>query len=205
MGWKTTLALAAVASLICSLNAIYKYVPSWNEPRSSFRDSGMNAWFWTVSLASAGAIWAAERTNHPAVAAVLALLTVVLFLLMDQANVTMNLEFLSKGEIPDGVAVENDEGRDLVDLKGTYGEDGIMIGSESSPAQIPETIVVLLIGCALTSVSVFVGGLYMVIALSTNIPHNIYKICRLKLNGQCRSDDMLGIGSPPDLSICGSQ
>lgn len=73
----------------------------------------MNVWFWTVSLASAGAIWAAERANHPTVAAVLALLMIVLFLYMDQSNVTMNLEYLSKGEIPDGIAFNSNFSKEI--------------------------------------------------------------------------------------------
>ncbi|KXJ68152.1 hypothetical protein RP20_CCG005432 [Aedes albopictus] len=194
MGWKTALAIVIVALLMLGLNAFYKWMLSLQESKSSFRNSGKNAWFWIVSFASAGAIWAAERAEHPSVAAVLALLTIVAFLYMDQANVSMDLEFLSTGDIPEGIALEEDEGGNYRDLRGTYSEEGITIGSPTGTTQIPETIVILLIGCALTSVSLFVGALYTVMAISTNIPHNLYRICRLKLNEHCRSDDLLGFG-----------
>lgn len=92
MGWKTALAIVIVALLMLGLNAFYKWMLSLQESKSSFRNSGKNAWFWIVSFASAGAIWAAERAEHPSVAAVLALLTIVAFLYMDQPNVSMDLE-----------------------------------------------------------------------------------------------------------------
>lgn len=117
VGWKTTLALILVASLTYIMPALYKYVMRLWQPKSGYTDYGGSLWFWTVSLASAGAIWAAERANHPTVAAVLALGMIVMFLYMDQTNVHMSLEFISKGETPEGVALENDEGRHLPELR----------------------------------------------------------------------------------------
>nr|YP_009259326.1 nonstructural protein NS2B [Aedes flavivirus] len=148
--------------------------------------SGRSAWFWTISCASAGAIWAAERADHPSAAAVLALVTIIAFLYMDQANVTMELEFLSTGDVPDGIALEEDEGGNFRDLRGTYSDEGITIGQDMGSAQIPETMVIILIGCALTSASLFVGALYTILAISTNIPRNLFRLCRLKINEHCR-------------------
>lgn len=196
MGWKTSRALGTVALLICSTSALYKCVMKSREPKNGYRGCGMSMWFWIVSLASAGAIWTAEKANHPTVAAVLALSLIVVFLYMDQMHTTMSLEFLSRGETPEGVALENDEGRALPELHGNYGDEGIVVGSVANPTHIPEMVVILLVGCALTSVSVFLGALYMVIALGTNIPHNILRLLRRRIDEQFRSDDLLGIGGP---------
>nr|BEP11674.1 polyprotein [Aedes flavivirus] len=194
MGWKTALALGTVALLTQGTSVFYKWTQKSLESKSSYRTSGRSAWFWTISCASAGAIWAAERADHPSAAAVLALITIIAFLYMDQANVTMELEFLSTGDVPDGIALEEDEGGNFRDLRGTYSDEGITIGQDMGSAQIPETMVIMLIGCALTSASLFVGALYTILAISTNIPRNLFRLCRLKINEHCRSDDSLGFG-----------
>lgn len=111
------LSLATVVFLIFSLNAMYKYACQYHNPRNGYRDSGANLWFWTVSLASAGGIWAAEKAHQPTVAAVLAFTMIVLFLYMEQTSVSMELEFISAGETPEGVSTEYDDGISIPDLK----------------------------------------------------------------------------------------
>nr|YP_009259296.1 NS2B [Cell fusing agent virus] len=149
-------------------------------------DSGANLWFWTVSLASAGGIWAAEKAHQPTVAAVLAFTMIVLFLYMEQTNVSMELEFISAGETPEGVSTENDDGMNIPDLKGRYGEDGIVVGAASSSGHLPELVFVFLLGFAVTSTSYFLGALYLLIATSTNLPVTIIRMLRMKLTANNR-------------------
>lgn len=201
MGWKTALSLATVVFLIFSLNAMYKYACQYHNPRNGYRDSGASLWFWTVSLASAGGIWAAEKAHQPTVAAVLAFTMVVLFLYMEQTNVSMELEFISAGETPEGVSTENDDGINIPDLKGRYGEDGIVVGAASSSGYLPELVFVFLLGFAVTSTSYFLGALYLLIATSTNLPVVIIRMLRMKLTASNRSDDLLGLGGPVETDL----
>nr|NP_937775.1 NS2A protein [Kamiti River virus] len=61
MGWKTSLAILTVVSLMFSLHACYRFVVKFHSTKNGYRDYGASSWFWIVSFASAGAIWAAER------------------------------------------------------------------------------------------------------------------------------------------------
>nr|NP_937776.1 NS2B protein [Kamiti River virus] len=124
--------------------------------------------------------------QQPTIAATLAFTMIVLFLFMDQSSVSMNLEFLSKGEIPEGVRIEDDEGRDLADLRGRYGDEGIVVGTQQTSMHLPEMVIVVLVGCALTSVSFFLGALYVVVASSTNLPLHVVRYIRIRLSEQNR-------------------